>query len=94
MKCGEIRWSAREQGWEVLIPSVAFKNSTSSFFGSKPFRLGLPDLGRLYELIDAYVERHRAGLIGPATDPGTFFVKSVRQRSRSAGKNQNTCAAV
>ncbi len=90
MKCGEIRWSAREQGWEVLIPSVAFKNSTSSFFGSKPFRLVLPDLGRLYELIDAYVERHRAGLIGPATDPGTFFVKSVKQSSASAAYNQNT----
>lgn len=33
MKCGELRWSDRDGGWEVLIPSVAFKNASSSFFG-------------------------------------------------------------
>lgn len=38
MKRGEIRWSDRDNGWEVLIPSNAFKNANSSFFGSKPFR--------------------------------------------------------
>ena len=43
MKCGELRWSDRDGGWEVLIPSIAFKNSSSSFFGQKPFRLILPD---------------------------------------------------
>lgn len=36
MKRGELRWSARDHGWEVLIPSIAFKNAHSSFFGSKP----------------------------------------------------------
>lgn len=36
MKGSEIRWS--DGGWEVLIPSNAFKNANSSFFGSKPFR--------------------------------------------------------
>jgi len=54
-KRGELRWSERDQGWEVLIPAVAFKNSTSSFFGSKPFRLVLPDLAGLYDMIDAYL---------------------------------------
>lgn len=42
MKRGELRWSDRDKGWEVLIPSVAFKNANSSYFGSKPFRLVLP----------------------------------------------------
>lgn len=59
-KRGELVWSSRDHGWEILIPSVAFKNSNSSFFGSKPFRLILPDLGELYEKIEAYVDRHRA----------------------------------
>ena len=36
LKRGELRWSSRDQGWEILIPSVAFKNANSSFFGSKP----------------------------------------------------------
>ena len=68
MKRGELRWSSRDQGWEILIPSVAFKNANSSFFGSKPFRLILPDLGRLYELIEAWIERHRVRLIGEAAE--------------------------
>lgn len=50
--------------WEVQIPSVAFKNVASSFFGSKPFRLVLPNLAGLYEMIDAYRDGHRARLIG------------------------------
>ena len=89
-KRGELRWSDREHGWEVLIPAVAFKNSTSSFFGSKPFRLVLPDLAGLYDVIDAYLDRHRACLIGDAADPGTFFVKSVKRTSADASYNQNT----
>lgn len=28
-KRGELRWSERDNGWEVLIPAVAFKNATS-----------------------------------------------------------------
>ena len=32
MKRGELRWSSRDHGWEILIPSVAFKNASSSFF--------------------------------------------------------------
>lgn len=90
MKRGEIRWSQRDQGWEILIPSVAFKNGNSSFFGAKPFRLILPDLNGLYEILDAYIDRHRERLIGPAADPGTFFVKTAKLTSTNAAYDQNT----
>lgn len=90
MKCGELRWSARDHGWEILIPSVAFKNANSSFFGQKPFRLVLPDMARLYEMIDAYIDRHRARLLSGAEDPGTFFVKTAKQSSTNARYNQTT----
>jgi hypothetical protein len=90
MKCGELRWSERENGWEVLIPSVAFKNASSSFFGSKPFRLILPNLGGLYDQVDAYIGRHRLRLLGPAVDPGTFFVKTAKRSSTNAAYDQNT----
>jgi hypothetical protein len=89
-KRGELRWSHRDNGWEVLIPSVAFKNATSSFFGSKPFRLVLPNLGGLYETIDAWIARHRTVLLGPAADPGTFFVKTAKRSSVSAAYEQAT----
>lgn len=71
-KRGELRWSERDNGWEVLIPAVAFKNATSSFFGGKAFRLVLPDLEHLYREIDRYLSRHREVLLNSATDPGTF----------------------
>ncbi|WP_460074532.1 hypothetical protein [Roseibium sp. ROS1] len=90
MKRGELRWSTRDRGWEILIPSVAFKNANSSFFGSKPFRLILPDLGRLYEMIETWIDRHRSRLIGPAADPGTFFVKTAKITSTNAAYSQNT----
>lgn len=90
MKCGELRWSERDHGWEVLIPSVAFKNSGSSFFGQKPFRLILPDLLDLYKYLDAYIDRHRGVLLGGATDPGTLFVKTVKTTSTDAAYNSTT----
>lgn len=90
LKRGELRWSSRDQGWEILIPSVAFKNAKSSFFGAKPLRLILPDLGRLYEMIDLWVARHRARLIGAAADPGTFSVKTAKMTSTNAACCQNT----
>ncbi|TIU00672.1 MAG: hypothetical protein E5W55_02275 [Mesorhizobium sp.] len=90
MKIGELRWSERDRGWEVFIPSVAFKNANSSYFGDKPFRLVLPNVGDLYHYIDAYVDRHRARLIRDASDPGTFFVKTVKVTSTSAAYDQNT----
>lgn len=62
MKCGELRWSDRDNGWEFLIPAGAFKNSSSSFFGQKPFWLILPDLLDLYQYLDANIDRHRGVL--------------------------------
>lgn len=90
MKRGEIRWSDRDQGWEVLIPSNAFKNANSSFFGSKPFRLVLPDLLGLYKFLNDYIERHRAVLLRNARDPGTLFVKTVKTNSKDAAYDQTT----
>lgn len=87
---GELRWSERDEGWEVLIPAVAFKNSRSSYFGQKPFRLVLPDLGHLYGYIGDYIDRHRARLLAGAFDPQTFFVKTSKSTSRSASYDQNT----
>jgi hypothetical protein len=90
MKRGELRWSDRDCGWEVLIPSNAFKNSHSSFFGSKPFRLILPNLLDLYHYIEAYIDRHRGVLLASAKDPGTFFVKTAKLTSMDAAYDQTT----
>ena len=90
LKRGELRWSDRDGGWEVLVPAVAFKNANSSYFGNKPFRLLLPDLGGLYQHLDAYVDRHRRVLLGDAEDPGTFFVKTTKVTSKNAAYDQNT----
>ena len=59
-----------EFGCEVVILAVTFKSAHSSFFGAKFLRLVLPDLGGLYAMIEAWFERHRQRLIGPAIDPG------------------------
>lgn len=89
-KVGELRWSERDQGWEVFIPAIAFKNAHQSYFGDKPFRLVLPDIGDLYRYLEAYVDRHRARLLGSGSDPGTFFVKTAKATSVSAAYDQNT----
>lgn len=89
-KRGELRWSERESAWEVVIPAIAFKNSTSSYFGNKPYRLVLQDLADLYTYMDAYVERGRKVLLRGAEDPGTFFVKTVKTTSANAEYDQNT----
>lgn len=90
VKRGEMRWSERDSGWEVLIPAAAFKNASSSYFGGKPFRLILPDIYPLYRLIDEYLGRHRPVLLNGAPDPGTFFVKSVKVSSKNAEYDQNS----
>lgn len=90
LRCGELRWNSRDESWEVTIPAVAFKNSGSSFFSGRPFRLELPDLGRLYPLLEDYVERHRPILLAGATDPGVFFIKTVKTTSQSAAYDQNS----
>jgi hypothetical protein len=87
---GELRWSERDQGWEVFVPSSAFKNAQSTFFGGRPFRLVLPDIAGLYAEIEAYVTVHRARLLGAAPDPGVFFVKTVKSTSASAAYDQTT----
>lgn len=87
---GELRWNERDGGWEVLIPATAFKNARSSYFAQKPFRILLPDLARLYEFIDGYLDLHRAKLLAGADDPGTFFVKSVKSTSACAAYDQTT----
>ena len=62
----------------------------SSFFGSKPFRLVLPNLQGLYDYLNAYIERHRHVLLGGADDPGTLFVKTVKATSKEASYNSTT----
>lgn len=89
MRRGELRWSVRDGGWEVVIPSVAFKNASSSFFGGRPFRLLLPDLDGLYVQLDDYVRLHRSTLLAGAEDPGTLFVKSVKRISVDASYDRN-----
>ena len=90
LKRGELRWSDRDSGWEVFIPSIAFKNSGSSFFGAKPFRLLLPDLADLYPQLEAYLGRHRPRLLRGMADPGVLLVKTVGGRCRDAAYNQTT----
>ena len=90
LKRGQLRWNNRSSGWELFIPSAAFKNANSSYFGNKPFQLVLPDLGGLNEAMDAYVRRGRPRLLQGAPDPATFFVKTVKTSSASAAYDQTT----
>ena len=90
LRRGELRWNDRAEGWEVMIPAVAFKNSGSSFFSGRPYRLILPDLGDLYIHLAAYIRTHRGHLLGNAADPGTLFVKTVKATSRDAAYDQTT----
>jgi hypothetical protein len=41
-------------------------------------------------MIEAYVDRHRARLLATAEDPGTVFVKTVKQSSTNARYDQTT----
>ena len=90
MQRGELHFSSRDQGWEILIPSVACKNANSPFFGAKRIRLILLDLCHLYEMLGARIERHGSRLIGAATDPETLFVKTAKRASTNAAYCQNT----
>jgi hypothetical protein len=87
---GELRWSPQAGAWEVFAPADAFKNARSSFFEGGVFRLALPDLAGLYALIEAYLARHRAVLLGEARDPHTVFVKTARRASEDAAYDTNT----
>lgn len=90
LRRGELRWSDRDEGWEVIIPSIAFKNADSSYFGNRPFRLKLPDVGGFYDAIQMYLDRHRNTLLKGAADPGTLFVKTVKRSSANAEYDQNS----
>ncbi|PKP68289.1 MAG: hypothetical protein CVT83_05725 [Alphaproteobacteria bacterium HGW-Alphaproteobacteria-5] len=89
LRRGQLRWSTRENAWELFIPSSAFKNANSSYFGSKPYQLRLPDLGGLYEAIERYTFA-RSRLLHDAMDPQTFFVKTVKKTSADATYDQTT----
>lgn len=90
LKRGELRWCERDNGWEVFIPAIAFKNADSSFFSGKPFRLVLPDLCGLYGYIDRYLDDGRELLLGGARDPETLFVKTAKASSKDASYDQHT----
>lgn len=89
LKRGELRWSERENGWEVFIPCAAFKNAGSAYFSKQPYRLTLPDLDGLYDWLDLYLRRDRRRLLKGAPDDGTFFVKTVKRSSRDTGFTQS-----
>jgi hypothetical protein len=78
LRCGELRWSELDSGWEVFAPSLAFKNWDSTFFNRQAYRLLLPDVDKLYYWIDKYIHQHRAELLNGRKDPGTFFVRKMR----------------
>jgi len=90
LKRGELRWSVRDEGWEVLVPAVAFKNAGSTYFRKSPFRLILPDLGGLYDEIETYIASDRRALLKGRSDPGVFFVKTMKAKSLSPAYDQNT----
>lgn len=74
----------------MFIPSIASKNSGSSFFGQKPFRMILPDLHDLNKYLEAHIDRHRGVLLGQARDPGTLFVKTVKTTGLDAAYDSTT----
>lgn len=90
LKTGELRWSDRDDGWEVFIPCAAFKNAHSAYFSKRPYRLLLPNIGKLYDWIHDYIVRHRPALLAGAPDPGVFFIKTVKANSREAAYSQQT----
>lgn len=80
---GEMRWDSTGHCWEVFIPAAAFKNSRSSFFKGRPFHLKLPDIGKLYSLIDDYLDRWRPLLLNGSAEPRTFFVRTAVRKGVS-----------
>jgi len=88
LQVGELRWDHEQSRWEVLIPASAFKNSNSTFFGGRPFRLTLQDIDSLYKHLAMYLVSGRALLLGRADDPGTFFVKTAKRTTETASFSQ------
>jgi len=77
---GEMRWNQAEKIWEVFVPAVAIKNGGASFFRGRPFQAVLPDLENLYAWIESYLQKHRERLLNGRPDPGTLFVRTLRER--------------
>ncbi len=90
IKRGELRWNEMEDSWEVFVPLSAFKNGRSSFFNGRPYRLILPDVADLYQLIEEYSQRHRGRLLGETKDPQTLFVRTFIRRRRNPEYSQAT----
>lgn len=80
---GEMRWLQIDGCWEIFIPAIAFKNWYSTFFCSSPFRIKLPNISGLYRHIEDYLKFDRPVLVGGHTDPGTFFLRTMRSNKGS-----------
>jgi hypothetical protein len=78
LKRGELRWQPDNKTWFVFLPAVAIKNGRSAFFKGRPFEMTLPNLANLYQWITRYLEKHRSQLLNGVRDPGTFFVRTLR----------------
>src|SRR5207248_464663 len=50
------------------------------FFRGRPFQAVLPDLENLYAWIESYLQKHRERLLNGRSDPGTLFVRTLRER--------------
>jgi hypothetical protein len=81
---GELRWNKMSSMWEIFMPVSAFKNSKSSFFSNKPYRLELPDFDDLYFYIERYININRAMLLRISPDPQTFLVRTMHENRGSA----------
>jgi hypothetical protein len=87
---GELRWSSLDRCWEVFIPALAFKNARSSFFKKGSYRAIVPNLENLYPILNGYIARHRPLLLNGFSDPGTFFVRTMRSDRASGAYDMNS----
>jgi hypothetical protein len=84
---GELRWNENAKTWDVFIPAVGVKNGASSFFDRGAYQLRLPNLDNLYYWLEIYIKRHRPRLLRDCPDPGTVFVRSLREKSPNREMN-------
>ncbi|WP_158915913.1 hypothetical protein [Caulobacter sp. S45] len=71
---GELRWNKGDHTWEVFVPTSAFKNSRSTFFGGQPYRVTLPDVSNLYLYMDIYVKSARSVIMNHRPSAAEFFI--------------------
>lgn len=79
LRRGELRWIEASEQWQVMLPSAAFKNSTSSFFRNGCHIIALPDAADLYVYLDRHLAEGRTLLVGDRAEPGTFFVRDIKR---------------